>query len=71
MERQSLTPSERLGAGRSLGGPSSSRRREEPRESGKSGKGPSRRQGLSNLESSSNPPLKPPRSFAVRRQETV
>jgi len=62
LERHCSAPSATLGGGRSDEGPSK-RRREASRELGKSGRGPSRRQGLSNLVSSSKPPPKPPRSF--------
>jgi hypothetical protein len=55
-DRQSLASSATLGGGPSAVVPSN-RRREEPRESGKSGSGPSRLHGLSNLASSSNPPF--------------
>jgi hypothetical protein len=63
LDRQSLGPSDREGRARSPGGPSN-RRREESRELELGGRGPSRLQGLSNLESSSNPPAKPGRSLA-------
>ena len=60
LERQSLAPSATLGSGSGRG--PSNRRREESRE-GRSGRGPSRRQGLSNLLSS--PELNPDLSLAV------
>lgn len=66
LDRQSLGPSESEGRvrSRSPDGPSN-RRREESRESLLGGRGPSRLHGLSNLESSSNPPPEnPPRSLA-------
>jgi hypothetical protein len=66
-ERQSEVSSATLET-RSLGGPS---KRRGGRESRVSGKGPSRRQGLSNLPSSSNPPPrspKPPFSLAKCRE---
>lgn len=68
LDRQSLIPSATLGkeGARSPEGPSN-RRREESRESCRSGSGPSRRQGFSNFASSSNPPPKAPRSFARKQ----
>lgn len=71
LERQSLGPSDRLGSRSvsSRGGPSK-RRREESREPAKSGSGPPRRHGSSNLAESS-PPAPKARSFAggnVRRR---
>lgn len=63
VDRQSLMLSETLEGGGCLS--PSNRRRDESRESLRSGSGPSRLHGPSNFESSSNPPGPPIRSFAA------
>lgn len=67
LERQSSGLSERLDSGRSLDDGVSNRRREVSLEWGRSGSGPSRLHGLSNLALSSDErPPNPPLSLALR-----
>ena len=69
LERQSSGVSDRLESGRSLDGVSN-RRREASLEWGRSGSGPSRLHGLSNLAlSSDGTPLNPLLSLALRYLE--